>query len=95
METDKGRSGVIGAPASNASRPASENRKPKLLDQVRNTCRLRHYAIRTEQAYVHGSDIRTVQELLGHKDVATTQIYMQVLNRPGLNVRSPLDAVTA
>ena len=38
-----------------------------------------------------GYDIRTVQELLGHRDVRTRRVYLQVMNRGALGVKSPID----
>jgi len=40
-----------------------------------------------------GYDIRTIQDLLGHKDVTTTMIYAHVLNRGGSGVKSPADSL--
>ncbi|MBZ0088681.1 MAG: integron integrase [Thermomonas sp.] len=72
------------------SRAIKRAREQAGIDKLVSAHTLRHtFATHLLES---GYDIRTIQELLGHKDVATTQIYTHVLNRGGRGVRSPLDS---
>jgi integrase len=61
------------------------------VDKAAHCHTLRH-SFATE-LLLSGYDIRTVQELLGHRDVRVTMGYLHVLNRGGLGVRSPIDTL--
>jgi integrase len=69
---------------------------PRLYDHLAGVLRVTSHTFRHSFAthlLADGYDIRTVQELLGHKDVRTTMIYTHVLNRGGRGVRSPADGL--
>ena len=86
------RTGRVGRPHLHPSAMARAVKQAARRSGVRKrvTCHTFRHSFATHLLR-SGHDIRTVQELLGHRSVRTTMVYTHVLNRPGLGVQSPLD----
>ncbi|MEM7147165.1 MAG: integron integrase [Verrucomicrobiota bacterium] len=69
---------------------ALQNAAAKAKIPRRVTCHVLRHSFAT-QLLENGTDIRTVQELMGHTNLETTQIYTHVMKKPGLGTKSPLD----
>ena len=67
---------------------SAAGKRAKIEKQV--SCHVLRHSFATH-LLEQGCDIRTVQQLMGHKDVSTTMIYTHVLKKPGIGVKSPLD----